>query len=109
MDKKKFLNIFKDKINEGMSQEDSLLFVLEKIENPDKLPMPQKPDWGKAPDWANFLAMNEYGFWCWFATKPDDGYVGHWETKDHFEIAVYGVNESFSCWRKTLESRPTNS
>ena len=52
--------------------------------------------------------MNEYGFWCWFATKPDDGYVGHWETKDHFEIAVHGVDERYECWRTTLESRPIN-
>jgi len=68
---------------------------------------PTKPSWDIAPDWANFLAMNEYGFWCWFQSKPDDGYVGHWNTKDHFEVAVHGVNHEFPFWRNTLESKPT--
>lgn len=109
MDKQKFLNIFKEKIKEGMSNEDSFLFVLDKIENPDRLPVPEKPKWEIAPDWANFLAMNEYGFWCWFQTKPDDGYSGHWNTNDHFEIAVQGVNQSFQFWRRTLEARPSEN
>lgn len=108
MDKQKLLNLFKEKIQDGMSQEDSLLFVLDKIENPDMLPVPTKPEWRIAPKWANFLAMNEYGFWCWFQTKPEDGYVGHWNTDDNFEVAVEGVNQSFPFWRKTLEARPIN-
>ena len=29
-----------------------------------------KPDWKDAPDWANWLAMDDYGTWYWHEEKP---------------------------------------
>ena len=29
-----------------------------------------KPDWKDAPEWANYLAMDEDGYWCWYLRKP---------------------------------------
>ena len=38
-----------------------------------------KPDWKDAPEWANYLAMDEDGYWCWYLRKPireDDCWCG---------------------------------
>lgn len=29
-----------------------------------------KPDWKDAPEWANWLAMDDDGEWWWFELKP---------------------------------------
>ena len=29
-----------------------------------------KPDWKDAPEWANWLAMDENGAWCWYELEP---------------------------------------
>jgi hypothetical protein len=29
-----------------------------------------KPDWGKAPDWANWCAQDQDGQWYWYKNKP---------------------------------------
>lgn len=29
-----------------------------------------KPDWKDAPEWANWLAMDPDGGWCWFEKEP---------------------------------------
>ena len=38
-----------------------------------------KPDWKDAPEWANYLAMDGDGYWCWYLRKPireDDCWCG---------------------------------
>lgn len=30
-----------------------------------------KPDWKDAPEWAQFVAMDEDGYWCWHENEPD--------------------------------------
>lgn len=30
-----------------------------------------KPDWKDAPEWAQWLAMDEDRVWWWFENKPD--------------------------------------
>lgn len=32
--------------------------------------MIKKPDWSKAPDWANYLAQDGCGLWYWFEVEP---------------------------------------
>lgn len=59
-----------------------------------------KPDWKDAPWWANYLAMDANGVWCWFADKPRPHYSG-WACGDKFEVA--GVSPG---WRNSLEGRP---
>jgi hypothetical protein len=44
--------------------------------------MKSKPDWKDAPEWARYLAMDEFGVWWWFEYKPNYGqthstYWGH--------------------------------
>jgi len=29
-----------------------------------------KPDWGDAPEWANYLAMDDDYTWWWYEKKP---------------------------------------
>lgn len=29
-----------------------------------------KPDWKDAPEWAQWLALDENGQWCWHEEKP---------------------------------------
>ena len=30
-----------------------------------------KPDWKDAPEWADWLAMDDDGAWFWFEYEPD--------------------------------------
>ena len=60
-----------------------------------------KPTWANSPDWANWLARDDYGTWWWFEKDPivsDDG-MG-WDGLDgKVEIAP-------SDFLDTLEPRP---
>lgn len=43
-----------------------------------------KPEWKDAPEWANFLAMDDDGEWYWFEKRPvrsTEDYVGRWVAK----------------------------
>lgn len=64
-----------------------------------------KPDWKDAPEWANYLAMDENGQWFWFENKPAD--------QDDYWEAIYGgaweeaiPDSRPSEWKQTLERRP---
>lgn len=62
-----------------------------------------KPEWSAAPDWANFLAMDENGTWCWFENQPyarmqtwmDD--QGRWRPCD---------KNAHDDWKYSLQARP---
>ena len=61
-----------------------------------------KPNWEKAPEWANWLARDWNGSWCWYEKKPiiDDEKV-QWLNQG-------GEMEEVFCkgWENTLEERP---
>lgn len=44
-----------------------------------------KPDWKDAPEWAQWLAMDENGVWYWYACQPefigDDWACGHGDSR----------------------------
>lgn len=41
------------------------------------------PDWKDAPEWANWLAMDEGDRWYWFANVPHyDSATGEWASDD---------------------------
>ncbi len=62
-----------------------------------------KPGWKDAPDWANYLAMDEDGEWYWFESEPN-AHVYNWQSrKGRTELAAQGPE-----WRKTLEFRPAS-
>ena len=46
-----------------------------------------KPEWDEAPDWANWLTMQENGVWRWHKCQPtkDTGGVGGISLYDFFE------------------------
>lgn len=55
-----------------------------------------KPDWKTAPDWANYLAMDEDGGWTWFEDRPRKGSNYWYGGKSQ---RVYGT------WAESLEKR----
>ena len=60
-----------------------------------------KPDWKDAPEWANYLAMDEDGSWWWFENEPyTDGDAWCHDGGD-WQIADIGV-----CWDDSLTKRP---
>ena len=70
-----------------------------------------KPSWKDAPEWAQYLAMDEDGHWLWYANEPEiregcEENLGGWDLNPDyampspFEIAGIGTN-----WRKSLERR----
>lgn len=61
-----------------------------------------KPDWKDAPEWANYVAMDRDGAWCWYQLEPAAS-SGAWETSGgKYE---YAVGSTIS-YRDTLEARP---
>jgi hypothetical protein len=66
-----------------------------------------KPDWKDAPEWANWLAMDDDGSWCWFEDIP--------HTREDFWLLRDG-NSAYAFrpppaqrplgWRETLEPKP---
>ena len=59
-----------------------------------------KPSWDDAPEWANFLAMDADGEWCWHEKKPNAG-DGLW---------IPGLGKwkvvKVPAWEETLEAKP---
>lgn len=72
-----------------------------------------KPEWEDAPEWANWLAMDESGIWCWFISEPRQGCMCWMPCNLHlvnpdgdtYDV-VDGEFESAALWSETLESRP---
>ena len=60
------------------------------------------PDWKDAPDWAQYLAMDSNGEWCWFADKPMAENTGFWTTFGKYENVKI---EDVEYWKDTLRSR----
>jgi hypothetical protein len=68
-----------------------------------------KPNWEDAPDWANYLAMDENGSWYWFEKEPYAKNLnydyGMWVSKGKANLAF----ESGFSWDETLEERPNTT
>ena len=62
-----------------------------------------KPDWKNAPEWANYLAMDEDGAWYWFKFKPELS-EGFWDTEYPFSTKQARIDTTQ--WKETLEQRP---
>lgn len=39
-----------------------------------------KPDWKDAPEWANYLAMDNDCEWYWFESEPAWMLAGYWQS-----------------------------
>ena len=62
-----------------------------------------KPSWDDAPEWANYLAMDDDGAWYWFECMPKpDKWSGEWGAEGR-EVMASEPNHK---WLDTLEPRP---
>jgi len=73
--------------------------------------MSNKPSWERAPDWAEWLAMDEDYQWRWYENKPTwrfdtevETVCGQWQTDGEWERAA----KPDIIWQNTLEPRPLN-
>ena len=62
-----------------------------------------KPSWNDAPEWANYLAMDNNCEWWWYENKPElDNDVSEWDFDRRSKIqSVPQLN-----WEDSLEMRP---
>jgi hypothetical protein len=72
-----------------------------------------KPNWENAPEWAQWLAQDADGQWCWFRHKPlKESEPAMWN--NNLSLSVKGQPQwqraskqsSSVNWRRTLEERP---
>lgn len=73
---------------------------------------PNKPSWDDAPEWAEWLAMDEDGQWNWFEAKPTNNdlqktglYIWDTPDKNKWEKATEPT-KSDEEWINTLEYKP---
>jgi hypothetical protein len=59
-----------------------------------------KPQWSDAPEWANWLAMDESGVWFWYESQPQF-FHGAWCNGLSFMRARVGDGA-----KESLEERP---
>lgn len=69
-----------------------------------------EPDDADAPEWAEWVAQDEDGEWCWYVEKPHT-YVNGWSAISRKARASFGKAPAGHDWRKTLrrisrEERP---
>ena len=60
-----------------------------------------KPDWKDAPEWANYLAMDEDGNWYWYESEPRP-----WSTYWGRTCGQTCLASESEDWTETLEQRP---
>lgn len=59
-----------------------------------------KPTWDTAPEWANYLTMDDDGTWFWHNNEPfKSGY--YWISYGLTKIARFDDNS----WEESLEKR----
>jgi hypothetical protein len=63
-----------------------------------------QPDWSTAPEWANWLAQDENGRWCFYDMKPETNPNGQWKCTGFGRFANC---EKIVGWENTLQQRPT--
>lgn len=68
-----------------------------------------KIDWSKAPEWANWVARDANGVWCWHSQKPHLSKT-EWTPKVLAEYWTFIERAAIRCntyWRLSLSKRPT--
>lgn len=62
-----------------------------------------KPSWMDAPEWAQYLARDNYGTWHWFEHKPRYRFNCWWQDREgRMSVASEEPVQSIN----TLEERP---
>ena len=70
-----------------------------------------KPSWNDAPEWVEWMAQHESGFWCWGAgaasiSTPEEGLGTWWSAEIGTPQWTGAAGEVLGDWRDTLEKRP---
>lgn len=66
-----------------------------------------KTDWKKAPEQANWLAMDQSGDWYWYANKPLMNFeYNSWRTSGGMFWQAHSLKTNVD-WKQSLEARPT--
>jgi hypothetical protein len=63
-----------------------------------------KPNWKDAPEWANWLAQDEYGYWFWYEYRPEPQPDGCWV---HLDGKAKRALQKNPGWVSTIEERPS--
>jgi len=64
-----------------------------------------KPDWKDAPEWAEWLALDGRGEWCWHEKAPSiSTFRQVWFNDGEKEFAATDLSEQD--WKESLERRP---
>lgn len=64
--------------------------------------MMMKPDWKDAPEWANYVAMDRFGYWYWYELKPFLS-AFDWHRQENSKVKAF---KQMVDWKDTLERRP---
>lgn len=62
-----------------------------------------KPDWKHAPSWANYVAMDQLGYWYWYETIPAKHPTGEWWVAQ--EGRMCPAESPDINWKESLEAR----
>lgn len=65
-----------------------------------------KPDWGSAPEWAQWRTQNADGCWLWWEEMPIKGKSQWVDGLHEGTISFGGVSPVIGDWSDTLEGRP---
>jgi len=80
---------------------DRLTAMLVESKMPEQ-PEPSKPHWANAPEWAQWLAMDDDGAWWWYEDLPVK-YETCWDRRRGKRM---DTGRTGSTWADTLEQRP---
>ena len=62
-----------------------------------------KPSWDSAPEWAEYLAKDDYGRWYWYEHEPNYRFKVWWMSREgRVQLAFEEQIEP----KDTLEKRP---
>jgi len=66
-----------------------------------------EPSWEDAPEWANHLAQDIDGLWCWYEEAPEiDCSGGYWTNQNPGRLqSVKGCKGPY-WWERSLRKRP---
>ena len=62
-----------------------------------------KPSWDDAPEWANYMAMDECGEWWWYECEPIE-MNGYWTSSNGNRMSTNLA--PYLPWRESSERRP---
>ena len=78
------------------------------MQNANVVALDMKPNWGKAPRWADYFAVDLSGVGRWYEAAPKKSLAGYWyaETPNRQMSRLAGIGFDSTSWRNSLEERP---